>query len=388
MPYTNTLNIRLVGRIIMHKRIDVLGSSASVLLICLIFSIMRVSASEPYTVGVKVGDWIGSTDISFEWASNWSGYEEPPSELSYFNMSMMRMDILEVCDTNVTVQSTISYRNGTIEEYEAWVDIVTGEGDLGIAIIPANLDKGDEIPANLTWYTEEPLKLFINGTVIRRYAGANREVNHVNITCPVIYGNVTYGAWNMSFYWDRKTGLVLEEDVSYRMSYTENTTQYYMNMSYCWRTTATEMWPSVFTAQDGYTLNVTITSNTAISDFDFNESQKQISFNATGPADWAGYCNVTISNDLLKGNPWIIYVNSTDYTSLCDITGNGTHTFIYIPYTCSTNTIQIKGTWAIPEFPSTIIILLFMIATILTAISTEEKISFTSPLERHNGSQN
>lgn len=355
----------------LHKRIVGLWSSASVLLIWLVFIMMRVSASETYTVGVKVGDWIGSTDISFEWASNWPGHEEPPSELSYFNMSMMRMDILEVCDTNITVQSTIAYMNGTVEEYKAWVDIVTGEGDLGIAIIPANLDAGDEIPANLTWYTEEPLKLFINETIMRRYAGANREVNYVNITCPVIYGNVTYGAWNMSFYWDRKTGLVLEEDVSYRMSYTENTTQYYMNMSYCWRTTVTEMWPGVFTAQDGYAFNVTIASNTAISDFDFNESQKQISFNATGPAEWAGYCNVTISESLLQG-PWTVLVNSTDWTTSCNITGNSTHTFIYVPYTCSTKTIQIKGTWVVPEFPSATIIPLFML-TILVAMLLKKK---------------
>jgi hypothetical protein len=328
------------------------------------------TATPEVDVGVKVGDWVGTNDAYFEWVSNWPGYETPPSE----NMSWMKMEVLEVHDSNITVQSAVMYANGTVEEYINWGDIATGEGNLSVMIIPSNLDAGDEIPANLTWYTEEPLKLFVNGTIIKNYAGANREVNYVNITYPMIYGNVTYGGWNMSFYWDKKTGFLLEEDISCAMSLTINTTHYYLNMSTRWKVTLTEMWPAVFTIEDGYSFEVTMISNSSISNFDFNETLKQISFNVTGPPYSKGYCNVTIPKDLLQGNPWTILLNDTDCTSLCDITGNDTHTFIYIPYACSTNAIKIEGTLVIPEFPSTVILPLIMILTMLAVSFTRKKV--------------
>jgi len=276
------------------------------------------------------------------------------------------MEILDVQNSNVTFRSTVIYENGTEQTQVMWGDIMTGEGNLSVGIIPSNLNPGDEIPGNLTYYTEEPLKLSINGTVIRSCAGANREVNYVNITYPIVYDNTTYGAWNMSFYWDKKTGIMCEENLAYTASYPgPNATHYYMNMSMLYRMTATNMWPAVFTAQDGYAFNVTMMSNSTISSFDFSESQMYISFNVTGPTGKAGYCNVTIPNDLLQGNPWKVWVNTTDCTSLCSITGNGTHNFIYVPYTCSTNIIKIEGTSVIPEFPSALILSLFMILTML-----------------------
>lgn len=348
----------------MYGKKIALAACVSLFLILPMFSAMTASAS-PDVVGVKVGDWAGYGDISFEYASNMPGYEEPPSEL---DMSWMDMEILDVSGSNITGRSTTIYANGTERADIMSGNIATGEGNLSIGLIPSNLSVGDEIPANLTYYTEEPLKLFINGTVTRIYAGANREVNYVNITYPIIYGNITYGAWNMSFYWDKKTGIMCEEVVSYRMSYTDNETYYYMNMAILWRMTATNMWPAVFTAHDGYTFNVTMMSNSTVSNFNFNESLKQISLNVTGPTGKAGYCNVTIPKDLLQGSPWTVLLNGTDWTTLCTITENDTHTFIYIPHTYSTNTIQIRGTWVVPEFPSATILPLLMIATTLSVI--------------------
>jgi hypothetical protein len=327
-------------------------------------------------VGVKAGDWVGYGDVSFETATNITGYESEE-----VNLSWLSMEIIDVQDSNVTTRSTVIYENGTEETEVGWGDIATGEGNLSVGIVPSNLTAGNVIPANLTWYTEEPLKLSINGTVTRKYAGADREVNYVNITYPIISGNMTYGGWNMSFYWDKETGFLCEEDLSYAVSYTINSTLYYMNMSIFDRITATNLWPAVFTVQDGYAFNVTMMCNSTLSDFSFNEAQKQISFNVTGPADKAGYCNVTIPKDLLRDSPWTILFNGTDWTSSCTVTENATHTFIYIPYTCSTNTIQITGTWVIPEFPSATILSLFIIfalaAAALAKIQCKTKIKTT-----------
>jgi len=130
---------------------------------------------------------------------------------------------------------------------------------------------------------------------------------------------------------------------------------------------------TVFTIQDGYAHNVTVTSNSTISNFNFNETLKQLSFDVTGPTGNAGYCNVTIPNDLLRGSPWTIYVNTTDCTALCFITENDTHTTVYIPYTFSTDTIKIVGTWAIPEFSYPVAILLLMATALVAATFNRRK---------------
>jgi hypothetical protein len=334
------------------------------------FSPIKVSGSI-YTAGVKAGDWFGYGDVSFEWTSNITGYEQPPVQM---NMSWMDAEILDVQNSNVTVRSDTIYEDGTEETYVVWGDIATGEGNTSIMIIPADLGAGDEVPANLTEFTEEPLKLSINGTAIQNYAGADREVNYANITYPIVHGNVTYGAWNMTFYWDRKTGVMCEERVSCAMSYTTNSTYYCMNMSMIFRMSATNMWQVLFSVQDGYAFNITMASNSTISNFSFSESLMQIGFNVTGPMDRAGYCNVTVPKDLLQGDPWTVYINNVNCTTSCDITENDTHTFIYIPYTCSTHTIQIEGTSAVPEFPSAMIIPLFVIATLLLVIAYRRKV--------------
>jgi hypothetical protein len=347
----------------MYRKKNLLIACVSVFLVVLMFSAIMVSAQP--TVGVEVGDWAGYGDMSFEYATNIPGEEDPPEEL---NMSWTDVEVLDVSGSNVTCRSTNIYVNGTERIDIMCGDVETGEGNLSIGIIPSNLGAGDEIPANLTWFTEEPMKLTINGTVTRSYAGANREVNYVNITSPIVYGNVTLGTQKMFFCWDKETGVICEEGFSYAASYTVNMTQYYMNMSMLWRMTTTNMWPAVFTVQDGYAFNVTMLSNSTISNFNFNETLKQISFNVTGPTNKTGYCNITIPKDLLRDSPWTILLNDTDWTTLCDITDNTTHTFIYIPYNCSTNTIQIIGTWAVPEFPSAVILPLLMIATMVSVI--------------------
>lgn len=328
-----------------------------------------VGTVPPVEVGVKVGDWAGYGEVSFEYASNMPGYEEPSSEM---NVSWFDMEILSVSDSNLTVRLLTIYANGTERTSVIWGDIATGEGNLSVGIIPSNLGAGDKIPGNLTWYIEEPLRLTVNGTITRRYAGANREVNYVNMTYPIIYGNVTYGAMDMSFYWDKKTGVLCEEIISYAMSYTVNMTHYYMNMSMLWRITATNMWPAVFRVHDGYTFNITVAGNSTMSSFNFSETLKQISFNVTGPAGKTGYCNVTIPKDLLQGEPWTITINGVPITDFSK-NENDTHSFIYFTYThASTLYVTIQGTWVIPEFPHILTLSVSMVFSIIAVILSKK----------------
>jgi hypothetical protein len=92
----------------------------------------------------------------------------------------------------------------------------------------------------------------------------------------------------------------------------------------------------------------------------------RINFTVTGPSGTAGLCNVTIPKSMLNclegPEYWQIIIDSTDISSSCTITANLTHTFIYIPYTHSTHTIKVKGTWVVPEFPATTISSLLIMA--------------------------
>lgn len=117
------------------------------------------------------------------------------------------------------------------------------------------------------------------------------------------------------------------------------------------------------------TYHVNAKSNSTITHFQFSQTQKQITFSVTGPADTTGYCNTTIPKNLIRNNPWEITVDntSTHFTE----NENGTHTFLYFTYQLeTTHHIIIKGTWVIAEFPSNIIPLLSIIS-LTTAILTK-----------------
>jgi len=127
-----------------------------------------------------------------------------------------------------------------------------------------------------------------------------------------------------------------------------------------------------YTIWDGVNYPVYISSNSTVSNFTFNQSQKMISFNVKGATNARGYCNVTIPKALLKGEPWTVRLNGTDWTFTT--TQNETYSFLYFTYThSSTYEVTIQGTWAIPEFPSTTILLTFVLNTLTAIILLRKK---------------
>lgn len=118
---------------------------------------------------------------------------------------------------------------------------------------------------------------------------------------------------------------------------------------------------------------VTLLSNSTISEFRFIQTDKKITFNVRGPVTTVGFCNATISKNLLRGNPWRVLLNTTDITSEVIITENQTHTLIHFTYNHSAFSVQIIGTWVIPEFPSTIILPLFIVFSIFAITFAKRK---------------
>jgi len=63
---------------------------------------------------------------------------------------------------------------------------------------------------------------------------------------------------------------------------------------------------------------------------------------------------------------WTVRINNTLITF--GVQENGNYSYVFFTYAHSTKTVQIVGMHAIPEFPSFLILPLFMIATLLAVI--------------------
>jgi hypothetical protein len=124
---------------------------------------------------------------------------------------------------------------------------------------------------------------------------------------------------------------------------------------------------------DVHTFSVPIISNSMISDFNFDQPMKEISFNvtgATGIAGLEGFCTVTIPTQLL-GSPYTVYIDGSPVTP--DETYTATQATLHFNYTHSTHKIQIIGTTVIPEFPTTIMSTLILTIIVLTVLFTRRR---------------
>ena len=120
------------------------------------------------------------------------------------------------------------------------------------------------------------------------------------------------------------------------------------------------------------TYNVQTLTNSTLQNFEFNQSRMQVSFNLEGPSNTGGFCNVTIPKSFLRGEPWTIAIDGDPVAGLAKIE-NTTHTSLSFTYVHkSALNVVIRGTWVVPEFPSTIILLLLM-ACSLSGISIARK---------------
>lgn len=99
--------------------------------------------------------------------------------------------------------------------------------------------------------------------------------------------------------------------------------------------------------------------NSSISDFQFNSTA--ISFNVTGEDGTTGFCRICIPTALMNDS-FRVFVNGTEILPSPEPLpcSNSTHSYLYFNYSHSTQEVII-----IPEFPSLIILPIFMTATLL-----------------------
>ncbi len=112
---------------------------------------------------------------------------------------------------------------------------------------------------------------------------------------------------------------------------------------------------------------VFVLSNSTVSDFSFNHESALVRFNVEGEHGTTGFCRVTVPKDLLTTEDnWTVLIEDNPVTP--KINEDAANTYLYFTYNQSTKTIEIIGTAAIPEFPSWIILPLFLIVTLLVIL--------------------
>jgi parallel beta-helix repeat protein len=122
--------------------------------------------------------------------------------------------------------------------------------------------------------------------------------------------------------------------------------------------------------EPGY--NVELISNSSVSAFGVgfwieHPNTRIIKFNATRETGTVGFCRICIPTALLNA-PYTVLLNGTEIPCTLLPFSNSTHSYLYFNYTHSTQEVII-----IPEFPSFLILPLFMIATLLAVIVYRRK---------------
>ena len=176
------------------------------------FGALPASAAVIRIPGVGAGDW-ARYDVAFEFSTNDPSPPVTPPPREIADMEYYQLAVLSVVGSNVTFQLTVRFENGTEMSNAMWANVDTGY-PMGppYLFIAANLSAGDALFSSLFSPT-------INATLLRTYAGAQREVNLLrleqNTTGP--YGYSATG--RISVYWDRASGIV--DEMVYEINYTK-----------------------------------------------------------------------------------------------------------------------------------------------------------------------
>jgi hypothetical protein len=121
-----------------------------------------------------------------------------------------------------------------------------------------------------------------------------------------------------------------------------------------------------FVYYDEQVYDVGVLSNSSITNFEFSQSEKSISFSVNGTDGTTGFCNVSIPADLMWGD-FSLYLNDAalvegvDYTE----TYNGTHYLFSIDYVHSGHILELFSTEVVPDFAACLFMPFLMSATLL-----------------------
>ena len=122
------------------------------------------------------------------------------------------------------------------------------------------------------------------------------------------------------------------------------------------------------------TYHVTTACNSTISAFQFNGTA--IIFNVSGEDGTIGFCRILIPTALMNAT-YKVFVNGTEVSYTLLPFSNSTYSYLYFTYNHSTQEVII-----IPEFPSLLILPLFMMATLLIVIFYRRQLKKEMPTHK------
>jgi hypothetical protein len=142
--------------------------------------------------------------------------------------------------------------------------------------------------------------------------------------------------------------------------------------------------PTLFVAPEIYNFNVSIEtqnynitalSNSTITEFSFNQTLKELKFNAEGLIETTGFCNITIPAELMSGT-FTLYKNDTQLVKNLDYTEtyNGTYYLFEIHYNHSLHTIRIVSSQVIPDLPTSLLTILIIISLSTATLFLRKKL--------------
>lgn len=188
--------------------------------IVVLFALVGAASAQTRTVGVNVGDTF-KYSVSVTWSSN-DPTATPSQELIDENGSQMQFVVTAISGTNVTLELTELFKNGTQIPVGGWVDVDTGDSNsiFTFDLISANLVAGDSIYSSSGSYGA----ITINETVAKTYPnGVARDTNHFIMTVPSLGEGLSV---EMNYYWDKSTGILVElstNEVNQTAQYTTTT---------------------------------------------------------------------------------------------------------------------------------------------------------------------
>lgn len=117
-----------------------------------------------------------------------------------------------------------------------------------------------------------------------------------------------------------------------------------------------------------------VESNSTVSDLAFNTTNSELSFTVSGPSGTVGYVKMAVAKSLVPNvTDLSVYIdgNQTDFTA----SSTDDSWILYFTYTHSTHMVTVAlGNSTVPEFPTLLILPLFLITTLIAVVLCKEKI--------------
>jgi hypothetical protein len=134
--------------------------------------------------------------------------------------------------------------------------------------------------------------------------------------------------------------------------------------------------PNAFAVKsEGKDFDVKLASSSNVSNLQFDAQAKKIFFTVSGETGTKGTTDITIPKSLLSGNISVMIDGQImSQSDVIETANTQDETTLEINYHHSTHTIEIVGTNAVPEFPTTVLVMAVAVGLLVIFVSTRQHV--------------